>query len=367
MVRIIDESIEGFWKRTKEKKLYVWGAGNRLELVYDGFGLENRIEGIIDSKAGSVTWKTIKNEKIPMIQVQDFVRYVELIGKESIALLISVRFQLSSIVSQLDSIEKLNDIECYLAVLMEEKYEAQQFTFTEGRQLIPKVIHYCWFGKKAVPPKLKSNIDGWKKICPDYEIIRWDESNYDVYKNRYISEAYECGKWGFVADFARLEIVYKEGGIYLDTDVELLTTLDPLLCDEMYCGFATGIQINLGSGVGAVPNHFLLREMLEVYKDKTFLDSNGKMNLTTCALYQHPVLMNYGFEMKNIYQKRENVVLYPSEVLSPYSPTGLQENITANTISVHRYAKDWYPAKEVEGVLWLKKICRDRLHKADVM
>ena len=94
--------------------------------------------------------------------------------------------------------------------------------------MIPKKIHYCWFGGNPMPEKDKKCIESWKRYCPDYEIIRWDESNYDVSKNRYMKEAYEEKKWGFVPDYARLDIIYNEGGIYLDTDVELVKNLDDL-------------------------------------------------------------------------------------------------------------------------------------------
>ena len=92
--------------------------------------------------------------------------------------------------------------------------------------MIPKKIHYCWFGENPMPDKDLENIESWKKFCPDYEIIRWDESNYDVNKIPYIKEAYECKKYAFVSDYARLDIIYHEGGIYLDTDVEIIKNID---------------------------------------------------------------------------------------------------------------------------------------------
>ena len=117
--------------------------------------------------------------------------------------------------------------------------------------MIPKVIHYCWFGGNPIPEKDRRYIEGWKEKCPDYEIIEWNERNYDVSKNKYMAQAYEEKKWGFVSDYARLDLVYQYGGIYFDTDVELLKPLDNLLELEMFCGFESTKYVNFGIGFGA--------------------------------------------------------------------------------------------------------------------
>ena len=114
---------------------------------------------------------------------------------------------------------------------------------------IPKVIHYCWFGGGQMPAIHQKYIRSWKKYCPDYEIVRWDESNFDIHENCYAEEAYQCGKWAFVSDYARLKIIYDHGGIYLDTDVELLKPLDPLLEYEGFMGFQNDALVSSGLGL----------------------------------------------------------------------------------------------------------------------
>ena len=121
--------------------------------------------------------------------------------------------------------------------------------------MIPKKIHYCWFGNNPLPEKDRKCIESWKKYCPNYEIIRHDENNYDISKNKYMKQAYESKKWGFVPDYARLDIIYNEGGIYLDTDVELTKNLDELLKYDAYMGFEDDIHVSPGLGFGAIKHH----------------------------------------------------------------------------------------------------------------
>lgn len=117
--------------------------------------------------------------------------------------------------------------------------------------MIPKIIHYCWFGGGELPQMQKKCIESWKKFCPDYEIKEWNESNYDVHKVPYISEAYDAGKMAFVSDYARLDIIYKHGGIYLDTDVEIIKSLEPLLEHTCFLGAERDGIVATGLGFGA--------------------------------------------------------------------------------------------------------------------
>lgn len=147
--------------------------------------------------------------------------------------------------------------------------------------MIPKIIHYCWFGGKPKPEVIEKCIESWRQFCPDWEIIEWNESNYDVTAHPYTREAYELKKWAFVSDVARLEIVKREGGVYMDTDVELRSPLDELLeCDAFYA-FETNLYVNSGQGFGAAAGHPSIKEMLASYDGKHFL-VNGKTDLNPC-------------------------------------------------------------------------------------
>ena len=149
----------------------------------------------------------------------------------------------------------------------------------ENVYMIPKKIHYCWFGGNPKPEIIEKCIASWRKFCPDYEIIEWNESNYDINKSVFMKEAYECKKWGFVPDYARFDIVSEHGGFYLDTDVELLDSLDSLLEYDAIFAFETARNIACGLGFGSVKNHKSVNQCLETYKNKHFV-IDGKMDQT---------------------------------------------------------------------------------------
>ena len=147
--------------------------------------------------------------------------------------------------------------------------------------MIPKVIHYCWFGGNPKSEIIEKCMDSWKKHCPDWEIKEWNESNYDVNAHPYTKEAYEAKKWAFVSDLARLEIVCRNGGVYMDTDVELCGNLDHLLENDAFFVFETDINVNSGMGFGSVVDHSGVQAMIDVYNDLHFI-KKGKMDLCPC-------------------------------------------------------------------------------------
>lgn len=207
--------------------------------------------------------------------------------------------------------------------------------------MIPKVIHYCWFGSGELPEKDKKCIESWKKYCPDYEIRLWNESNYDVKKNRYMYQAYKARKWGFVPDFARLDIIYNYGGIYLDTDVELVKNIDNLLNNEAYMGFEKSVYINPGLGFGAVPRHKGIKKILDIYNDLAFVKEDGTLNTTPSPIMNTRFLMNYGVKMEDREQEVLGIKIYPSDYLCPMDYATGEIFMTQNTCSIHRYSMSW--------------------------
>ncbi len=211
--------------------------------------------------------------------------------------------------------------------------------------MIPKKIHYCWFGGKEKPKLAEKCIASWKKYCPDYEIIEWNESNFDVNSNRYVKEAYEAKKYAFVSDYARLWAMTSFGGIYMDTDVEVVRSLDFILEREAVSGFESESQIP--TGLMACREGFpLFEEFLHYYDNATFLNSDGTLNMTTNVAIMTKICLKHGFVPNGKYQEIEGFALYPREVFCPFEDATGKMYRTKDTATIHWFNKSWIPAKE---------------------
>ena len=213
--------------------------------------------------------------------------------------------------------------------------------------MIPKKIHYFWIGGNPKPESVLFCIESWKKYCPDYEIIEWNETNYDFTKNEYMRQAYEAKKWGFASDCARLDVVFQYGGIYFDTDVELIKNPDHLLCNRAFFGFDRAIEtcknnVNTGEGFGAEAFHPILRDMLGDYDTLQFIRQDGKLNLTPTPYYTTTCLRKYGLKNENVDQILNNdVMIYASDVLCPKSYCASELHLTERTVSIHHFDATW--------------------------
>ena len=153
--------------------------------------------------------------------------------------------------------------------------------------MLPKKIHYCWFGGNELPDLAIKCIESWKQYCPDYEIIEWNETNFDLECCDFVKEAYKAKKWAFVSDYARLKVVYDNGGIYLDTDVELVKPLDILLQEKCYFGEETTGYVNTGLGFGAEKHNPTIDLLLKEYCNKHFTNDDGSYNMDPCPIINH--------------------------------------------------------------------------------
>ena len=206
---------------------------------------------------------------------------------------------------------------------------------------IPKVIHYCWFGKGKMPKLAKKCIKSWKKYCPDYEIICHNEDNFDLSQNRYLNEAYKAGKWAFVSDYARLKIIYDNGGIYLDTDVELIKPIDDLLLTKGFMGFDEKGIVATGLGFGAEKCNEIVSEFLKDYDNIPFVLPDGSYDLTPCPDRNTEALKRLGMDIKNTSQTFMDITFLPDEYLCPMNYYTGKKTITENTYSIHHYSASW--------------------------
>ncbi len=207
--------------------------------------------------------------------------------------------------------------------------------------MIPKKIHYCWIGGNPLPELAQKCIASWKRYCPDYEIIEWNESNYDFTKNQYMKDAFEAKKWGFVPDYARLDIIYNYGGIYLDTDVEIIKPIDDLLQYKAFMGMEKPGFVALGLGFGAEPGNNIIRAMRDDYDNISFINKNGSYNTIASPRLQTAVLKKYGYIENNDFQIIDGLAIFPSDYFCPISLYTGKMEITYNTYSIHHFMASW--------------------------
>lgn len=204
---------------------------------------------------------------------------------------------------------------------------------------IPKLIHYCWFGNGEKSELMLKCINSWKKYMPDYEIVEWNESNF-VIDNDYAREALAEKKYAFVSDYARLKIVYENGGIYLDTDVELIRSLSPILELGGYIGYERSDVINTGLGFAAEPYDEVIKKMLSTYDNLRFI-VNNEMDLTPCPTRNTQALSELDLLKNNSKQRIGNINVYPKDYFCPIDYDSGEMIITDNTYSIHHYGYSW--------------------------
>lgn len=225
--------------------------------------------------------------------------------------------------------------------------------------MIPKIIHYCWFGKKPLPKLAKKCIASWRKFLPDYEIVEWNEENFNVNIIPYTCEAYQTRKYAFVSDYARFWILYKYGGVYFDTDVELIKPMDDIIARGPFMGCEHDIpviKVNPGLGICAPAGLNVYKDILDMYATLHFVLLDGKMNLKTVVQYTTEILSKYGLKQSEDAQCIDGIWIYPQEYFCPIHVENNKKvlKITSQTCSIHHWSASWQPkSKEVlAGIKW---------------
>mgnify|MGYP004530014867 CR=1 FL=1 len=232
-------------------------------------------------------------------------------------------------------------------------------------QEIPHIIHYCWFGKNPLPEDAKKCIRSWKMFCPDYEIREWNESNYKVQdKCQYVQQAYKAGKWAFVSDYARFDIISQYGGIYLDTDVELIASIDDIVSKGAFLGcewadvLERRVQVNTGIGFGLPPEHWLCKMILKQYEKDCFIFPSGRYNPNNVVERISRILLEKGFSGKNKLEMADDLSIYPTEYFCPLNYFSGELKKTENTRSIHHYTATWRTKYEKASTLILAKMVK---------
>lgn len=209
---------------------------------------------------------------------------------------------------------------------------------------IPKIIHYCWFGGNDKPEIIKKCIKSWRKYCPDYQIIEWNEDNFDVQCIPFCKQAYEAKKWAFVSDYARLKVLSEYGGIYMDTDVELIRPIDDLLPLGCFIGFQHEHFVNNGLVIGAEASNPFIQENAAIYEHLIFANEDDSHKLIVCQEYTTEILKKYGLVVPDTgeIQVVNGVHVFPSEYFCPYDHRTFKMNKTHNTYAIHHFASSWW-------------------------
>lgn len=208
--------------------------------------------------------------------------------------------------------------------------------------MIPKIIHYCWFGGNPKPESVKKYIESWRKYCPDYEIKEWNESNFNLNENDYCKEAYEAKKWAFVTDYVRLKALYEYGGIYMDTDVEVVKNFDDLLTYNSFMCFESPIAVSIGT-FGSVKKLKLIEYLLNKYKGRHFQWRDDNQMITNLDIVTQVLQKKYNLKLNGMMQVlSDNIVIFPMEYF--IAKSNLTGWIVKNeeTYAIHHYAASWF-------------------------
>ena len=233
--------------------------------------------------------------------------------------------------------------------------------------MIPKIIHYCWFGHNPLPESAQKCIASWRKFFPDYEIKEWNEDNFDVISIPYTCEAYEAKKYAFVSDYARFWILYKYGGLYFDTDVEVIKSMDDIIERGPFMGIEKGASIDgkpmvaPGLGLGVESGHPFYKRMLDYYNKMSFLLEDGTLNTHTIVEYTTQQLYEDGMLPSADLQCIDGLWIYPEDVFCPIDSTTGIICITNNTVSIHHYDCSWMNHRTVRYQLHILKNSFNRL------
>lgn len=342
MVDLINTSWNRLGEILSNKKIVCYGAGEKFkefrELLEENNNLT--IEICIDRNADNLNKQ---NDKVKYIVLEDFINS----NIQFDCIIITNSKNCLDIFKAIDKEAKFDNKYCAFFDLIEvDELEVS----TEGDNKnsdkrinnIPPIIHYCWFGYNDIPHEYLNYIESWKHFCPDYKLIRWDESNYDVTKNQYMYDAYREKKWAFVSDYARLDVLYNFGGLYLDTDVELLKPLDDLLKYDFVSGFESYRYVATGLLLGAKKKSWIIKKTMELYEKISFYNDDGSINVTPCVVYQSKILSEYGFKMNGKTQMIDNMKIFSRTYFSPYNLHIQGEKlIKENSYSIHHYGSSW--------------------------
>ena len=211
--------------------------------------------------------------------------------------------------------------------------------------MIPKRIHYCWFGGHPLRKLEEMCLESWKRNCPDYELVLWNEGNAPIKDNVYVRQAFQMKKWAFVSDYVRLKVLSEYGGIYLDTDVELLKPLNDFMNQRGFLGLES--RENIASCViGCVPHHPFFSWAAGAYDERAFCTADGTCDETTNTTWLTGILLRMGLQQTGLQQVVADVEIYPPDIFCPFNLETGKLRLTDRSVAIHHFAGSWMTPRQ---------------------
>lgn len=367
-MKIIEHTFENFHYIANKKRIIAFAATDFLKVIsmnYKDLCLNKYIQFVVDNdkqkQGGTVCINSVDKKIMPPEELY-------LHNSSEIAILIATDAFADEIYEQLESMMPSQNTEVFfLSLLISKRVDDTMNNPTiqlgAGEEKIPKIIHYFWFSKEEKPESVKTCIESWRQFCSDYELIEWNADTFDVTCNDFAYEAFRQRKWAYVSDYARLAVVYKHGGIYLDSDVRLLKGMDSLLHNDFFIGYGPIRDVE-AAVFGAKRGCDILAQMLEIYQDRTFnlCESMALENVQPMLLARF--LETQGFVIDGKYLQRNGVTIYPRDLFSAKNWFTYEYEMTDTAIGIHECAGGWNGSNG-KSRKQIKKECNQRLEELE--
>ena len=351
-----------YFKNINEKKIIIYGAGKFLNMIVENYPElfpADKISFVIDKNNYNRNI-LICNKNVPVLSIHDLLNS-DLNDK---VLLIACRLDISEVLKELNSYSELNKLSYFILPLMLSEHVDDIYIYHENNRInkIPKKIHFFWFSGTPKDDFSLKCLESWRKFCSDYEIIEWNQNNYDITKNPFMYDAIKAKKWAYAADYARIDILNEYGGIYLDLDVELYSNLDALLNNNFFIGFGPIRDIE-AAAFGSIPKHDILLQMLKIYENLEFPD-NPK-DLVVQPVYLNRLFKTKGISIDGKYQSKNDITVYPRNVFSSRNWFTGELPFDSSSVGVHHCKGGWISQeqklKQLKSMEDIKKIKKELL------
>ena len=343
--------ISEYFETLKTKDIVCWGSGKHFRNITYPFlcksGLIDNLKGFVDFPGLSDavlkerSYDRIKKEKLSKMDSKNTVILIAVTGYEEI-------------LAQIRSDDSLAKIKAIPSIYLEALYEDMLLLAVDkppadfrkhDTPVIPRIIHGIWFSGDPMPELYQRCLESWRKYSPDYEIRIWNLETYKPDDCLFFEQAVVHKNWSFASDYARADLLYRYGGVYMDLDVEILRPIDDLLYNDAYMGFESLDRIECGSGMGARPNHPILKEICESYENRPYLREDGMWDNSTCPVRYTQVIEKHGLKKNGGFQSVEDITVYPFEMLTGKSfDTGIVYK-TEISYTLHHHNGSWIPGK----------------------